>query len=521
MPPRQREDREGLVAEELPQSIESIGDVKGKWKLRAYLGFLLFDIVTSIVLLSPAFSRYEYRFRHYDVSVLAIHLLISFCLLRIVSLEDRSTDHYTLHGSLCDLLLVAIPRILSALFAIFVSFSRTNPPLESPFQLYHENGYKKSTAELEEEALSEPFAPKIRRFLSRPAFTCESLCFLTGVLDMIKCLARLNVEIGVLRDSEPQHPVFWIALAMATICSLVEATFLATTETVAFEWGRARRSGLQERGESGGWIDRVGQKLAQPLLSDNNDVGGGEHDEEQGRGTQNGNRVRDRVSSDIGGDANYKASFSDLFRVCASDVHLIAFASVFLLLAAVCTTLVPHYTGKILDALVAHSSDNNPDPGLDDDGSGILHIPGFVSNIEKLVAVSILGGIFAGIRGSIFSLVGARVNVRLRVRLLDSVLSQDISFFEMTRTGDLTSRLSSDTTLVGSQMTTNVNIFLRSIVRAVGVLIFMCLISWRLSLLAFITIPVVSVLSKWYGRFVRRLSKLQQKKVSIVIRTLV
>ena len=100
---------------------------------------------------------------------------------------------------------------------------------------------------------------------------------------------------------------------------------------------------------------------------------------------------------------------------------------------------------------------------------------------------------------------------------MDAVLSQDISFFEMTRTGDLTSRLSSDTTLVGSQVTNNVSVFLRSIVQAIGVLAFMFLISWQLSLLAFLTIPFVSVLSKWYGRFVRRLSKLQQKKVRAVL----
>jgi ABC-type multidrug transport system fused ATPase/permease subunit len=245
------------------------------------------------------------------------------------------------------------------------------------------------------------------------------------------------------------------------------------------------------------------------LLFTNDEEDSDEDEENQSR-RQRGNRIK----SDIGGDANYKAGFSDLIGVCASDLHLILIASVFLLLAAVCTTLVPHYTGAILDALVANSSDNNPNSNDDDNGSGILDIHGFVSNIEKLVFVSVVGGISAGIRGSIWTLVGARVNVRLRVRLMDSLLSQDISFFEMTRSGDLTSRLSSDTTLVGSQMTANVNIFLRSIVQAVGVLIFMFLISWRLSLLAFITVPVVSVLSRWYGRFVRRLSKLQQKKVS-------
>jgi ATP-binding cassette subfamily B (MDR/TAP) protein 9 len=98
---------------------------------------------------------------------------------------------------------------------------------------------------------------------------------------------------------------------------------------------------------------------------------------------------------------------------------------------------------------------------------------------------------------------------------MDSLLSQDIGFFDTTKTGDITSRLSSDTTLVGDQVTLNVNVFLRSFVQAVGVLIFMFLISWQLSLLAFISVPAITVLSKWYGQFVRSLTKLMQKKVSL------
>lgn len=101
---------------------------------------------------------------------------------------------------------------------------------------------------------------------------------------------------------------------------------------------------------------------------------------------------------------------------------------------------------------------------------------------------------------------------------MDSLLSQDIGFFDMTKTGDITSRLTSDTTLVGDQVQLNVNVFLRSLVQAIGVLVFMFLISWRLSLLAFISVPVITVLSKWYGNFVRRLTKLMQKKVRIATR---
>ena len=116
--------------------------------------------------------------------------------------------------------------------------------------------------------------------------------------------------------------------------------------------------------------------------------------------------------------------------------------------------------------------------------------------------------------GSIFTVVGGRVNVRLRVQLMDSLLSQDIGFFDTTKTGDITSRLSSDTTLVGDQVTLNVNVFLRSLVQALGVLGFMFTVSWQLSILAFICVPVITLLSKWYGNYVRSLTKLMQKKLA-------
>jgi ATP-binding cassette subfamily B (MDR/TAP) protein 9 len=97
---------------------------------------------------------------------------------------------------------------------------------------------------------------------------------------------------------------------------------------------------------------------------------------------------------------------------------------------------------------------------------------------------------------------------------MDSLLAQDIGFFDVTKTGDITSRLSSDTTLVGDQVTLNVNVFLRSLVQVIGVLLFMFVLSWQLSLLAFISVPVITMLSKVYGEYVRKLTKLMQKKLA-------
>jgi ABC-type multidrug transport system fused ATPase/permease subunit len=128
---------------------------------------------------------------------------------------------------------------------------------------------------------------------------------------------------------------------------------------------------------------------------------------------------------------------------------LVAF--VFLMLAAAAQIYIPRFTGAILDALdEAYNKNTNNVP--------IQDVPGFMSNVKKLIIVSILGGVFSGVRGSIFTVVGGRVNVRLRLRLMDALLCMEQGFFDVTKTGDITSRLSSDTTLVGDQVTLNVNV---------------------------------------------------------------
>jgi ABC-type multidrug transport system fused ATPase/permease subunit len=42
----------------------------------------------------------------------------------------------------------------------------------------------------------------------------------------------------------------------------------------------------------------------------------------------------------------------------------------------------------------------------------------------------------------------------------------------------------------------------------------MFVLSWQLSLLAFISVPVITMLSKVYGEYVRKLTKLMQKKLA-------
>jgi hypothetical protein len=327
------------------------------------------------------------------------------------------SGHYTLWGSLSDLALMAGLRIFSGILSLLVSYELAQVRPEFHFDLYHQNGEKKTREELELEAMEEPFWPEwFKRYVSRPAFACEVISFLTQILAVVKCLGRMNQEIGIFQDAKPCHPLFWIAVAFSSLLSVVEMTYIDSLSQRAAEYGSHC---LQN--ERTTFFRRVGSTLSIPLLSQESqdeEVNTGNDEENLERASEGGSSEMDVGVSDITGDSNYKAGWSDLLYMCYPDAHYIIFAFAFLLLAAVAQVYIPKFTGNILDALATAFSGKNDNP------PSIFDVPGFISNVKYLVVSSILCGIFSGARGSIFTLVGGRVNVRLRVQLMDSLLSQ-------------------------------------------------------------------------------------------------
>ena len=386
------------------------------------------------------------------VFVLFIDVLVSFLLMapmlpwvRRYESSKSTDDHYTVARSLLDLLLLSGCRAVTAAVAFLVAFLRGKVRDKYPFDVFHANGKKKTRDELEEEALQQSFGTLLHRYVNRAAFPTEVFCLVTTILAVVKCLVRLNTEIGVLRDAEPVHPLFWISFLFAALVSVVEVMNVDAVCLCLGKWGAET--------EKPAIFRRISSHLSVPLLSEeNSEEQTDENEDPEGDAASQQSDEHAPGDNGIGGDTDYKAKFSDLLQLCAPDVFLIAIAFLFLLLAAMMQIYIPKYTGACLDALEQAYSGNT------DDDETIKNIPGFMSNVKKLIIVSALSGIFSGIRGSIFTMVGGRVNVRLRLRLMDSLLTMEQGFFDLTKTGDITSRLSSDTTLVGDQVTLNVNV---------------------------------------------------------------
>jgi hypothetical protein len=145
--------------------------------------------------------------------------------------EKHSTDtrggllnNYSLSNTLADLFFLSIVIIVSAACAMIQSYKidDLHNKLSKPYphiETHHVNGRPKSREEIEQEALEEPFFPWFRRYISRYTFMTECLTVSLGVLIIVKCLARLNVEIAVMDENESYHPVFWIALLVSAFIS--------------------------------------------------------------------------------------------------------------------------------------------------------------------------------------------------------------------------------------------------------------------------------------------------------------
>jgi ABC transporter fused permease/ATP-binding protein len=111
------------------------------------------------------------------------------------------------------------------------------------------------------------------------------------------------------------------------------------------------------------------------------------------------------------------------------------------------------------------------------------------------------------LRYYLFSTAGERVVARLRQNLFASLMSQEVAFFDERKTGELTNRLASDTTVLQNTVSSNISMVLRNGVQALGGIAMLFYTSPALTLVMLAVVPPVAVGAVAYGRRVRKLSK--------------
>ena len=130
------------------------------------------------------------------------------------------------------------------------------------------------------------------------------------------------------------------------------------------------------------------------------------------------------------------------------------------------------------------------------------------------LAAAGLFGVFAALRFYLVTWLGERVVADLREAVYRRVIRMDPAFFEVTRTGEVLSRLTADTTLVQSIAGVNLSITLRSAISIVGSLVMLGVTSLKLTGLIVLLMPLLIVPLIVLGRRVRRLSRDSQDRIA-------
>ncbi|KAF8339323.1 P-loop containing nucleoside triphosphate hydrolase protein [Amanita rubescens] len=193
------------------------------------------------------------------------------------------------------------------------------------------------------------------------------------------------------------------------------------------------------------------------------------------------------------------SSFRKIVALAKPERRPLLIAIGLLLASSAVSMSIPFTIGKLIDFF----SSTNPQIPL---GLNIWQASGI------LFALFTVGGFANAGRAMIMRLSGQRIVARLRERLYAAALRQEVEFVERGE-GDVLSRLSVDTTIVGESVTQNLSDGLRAVVMSSVGLGAMFYISPHLTMLMLAVVPPVSLGAVFYGRYLKKLSNQTQAAV--------
>ena len=174
----------------------------------------------------------------------------------------------------------------------------------------------------------------------------------------------------------------------------------------------------------------------------------------------------------------------------------VALAILVLVVTATLSLILPLAVRRVVDGF----SDNTAD----------------LMNQYFLAAVGIAGLIAIGtaLRFYLVTQLGERIVADIRMTVFNRVIGMSPEFFEKIMTGEVLSRLTADTTLILSVVSSSVSLALRNILIFFGGLFFMFFTSPKLTGLALLIVPIVIFPVLLMGKKLRSLSRTSQDKIA-------
>jgi ATP-binding cassette subfamily B protein len=195
--------------------------------------------------------------------------------------------------------------------------------------------------------------------------------------------------------------------------------------------------------------------------------------------------------------ANPKVQLKRLVALARPEVPRLTIATVALLISSATSLIYPQIIRFMVDGLVKGDAPFSLNTGA-----------------MLLVLIFVVQSSFSILRAWLFTAAGESIVAQLRVRLFESIVGKDIEFFDHRRTGELTTRLTVDTTVIQNTVTVNVSNGLRHLLAAAGGAALLLWMNPWMTLMAMAIIPVGAVATTYFGRKLQGLSRRVQDAIA-------
>ena len=153
---------------------------------------------------------------------------------------------------------------------------------------------------------------------------------------------------------------------------------------------------------------------------------------------------------------------------------------------------------------------------LIDDGFAAGSSAQLINATTFIIIVALLMSVGTFARFYLVSWLGERISADIRKSVFNHLLTLHPSYFEENRSGEIMSRLTTDTTLLQSVIGSSASMALRSILTLIGGVVMLLITNFKLSLLVLVCVPLMLTPIILFGRRVRKLARKSQDSIADV-----
>ena len=187
---------------------------------------------------------------------------------------------------------------------------------------------------------------------------------------------------------------------------------------------------------------------------------------------------------------NFKKTFITLVNYLKKYKIRIIIVIIFAAMSAAFSIAGPKITAEILKIIIEGVTGKIS-------GTGDVDFNKIGTILLALLSLYLTSTLFAYTQGWIMANVSMEVSYKFRKDISEKINRMPLKYFDSTNHGDILSRVANDVDTVGQSLNQSMSQIISSVTMLIGVLVMMLTISWQMSIVAFLTFPLSTILIGW------------------------